>query len=184
MKNAFKFIFKAFFGGCFGCLGVISLFLVLILVIGLVFGPSLMGGLTNFLQSIPGILSKGVSGMGSVMEGSAPFSGPIPTMEVYLTDGDDPSADQVTTFSSDQYEQIKFWVRAPEGTAIAFTLLMTMPDRSQVQFGPEFQTDPSGQPVSCGQFGDQAPSSGDYKLEVMLPGMSTSAAAVEFTITD
>jgi len=184
MKNAFKFILKAFFGGCFGCLGVFSIILVIILVLGLVFGPGLISNLDNFFQSIPGMLSKGISDIGSSMEDTFTGSDLTSPFEVYLTSGDDPSADHVTTFSSTEYEQINFWVRAPQGAATSFTLLMTLPDRSQLQFGPEFQTDPSGQPVSCGQFGDFTPPAGDYKLEVMLPGMSTSAGAAEFSITD
>jgi hypothetical protein len=184
VKNAFNFVFKAFFGGCFGCLGVMSLLLVVILIVGLVFGSSMLNGITTFLQSIPAMVTRGLSGLEGEVNGEAPASGSVPIMEVYLTNGDDPSTEHINEFSSSQYEQVRFWVRAPQGTSTSFTLLLTMPDRSQVQFGPEFSTDPSGEPVSCGHFGDQAPSAGDYKLEVMVSGNSASAGSVEFTVMD
>jgi hypothetical protein len=63
-----------------------------------------------------------------------------------------------------------------------FNLLLTMPDRGQVQFGPTFKTDPTGNPVSCGPFGDTAPQPGKYKLEVQLTGTSVTVGEVEFEV--
>lgn len=201
MKDGLKFGLKAYFGGCFGCLGALTTLLVLILVFTLVLGPTAMGSMTPLMQSFPSILSQGIPGMGAPMQNDADNMEQIagteaaphndgnsmqqtPLMEVYLTIGNDPGGKHITSFSSAQYEQIWFWVRSPQGTATTFTLLLTMPNKSQVQFGPQFSSDPSGEPVPCGQFGDQGPESGEYKLEVTTGKDSASAGAIEFTVTE
>jgi hypothetical protein len=183
MKDALKFGLKAFFGGCLGCLGVISVVLILAVILGLIFGPQLMGGISNFFQSIPGMLSQGLSSLTGGMPDSSTNMGPVPPMEVYLTLGNKSDAKHIDTFSVAQSKQVYFWVQAPKETAIAFSLLITMPDKSHIQFGPEFKSDPSGKPVNCGQFGNTTPAKGSYQLEVIPKGSSSSAGSIDFQIT-
>ncbi len=185
MKEALKFGLKSFFGGCLGCLGVLSVMLILVLTLGLIFGPQVAGGISTFFQSIPGIISKGLSPLSGLMPGSSTNTniGPIPPMEVYLTIGNNPDGKHVTTFSTAQAKQVNFWVQAPKDATIFFTLLITQPDKNQVQFGPEFKTDATGKPVNCGQFGGTAPSAGSYKLEVIPNGTSSASGSVDFKIT-
>jgi hypothetical protein len=183
MKEALKFGLKAFFGGCLGCLGVLSVMLIFILALGLIFGPQVAGGITTFLQSIPGMISQGLSPLSGGLPGSSTNMSPIPPMEVYLTIGNKSDAKHITSFSAAQSKQVYFWVKAPKETAISFTLLITRPDKNKIQFGPEFKTDLSGKPVNCGQFGDTSPSAGSYKLEVIPKGTSTTAGSVDFKMT-
>jgi hypothetical protein len=72
MKNALKYAAKAFFGGCFGCLGAWSVSLVMLVVVGLL-GARLLGpplqGMINGLAQGSGILPMLVGG----------FSGGLPT---------------------------------------------------------------------------------------------------------
>lgn len=183
MIDALKFGLKSFFGGCLGCLGVISVILILVVILGLIFGPQLAGGISTFLQSIPGILSQGLSPLSGGGPGSSTNMGPVPPLEVYLTIGNKPDAKHITSFSVAQSKQVYFWVRAPKDTAINFTMLITQPDKRQIQFGPEFKSDVSGKPVNCGQFGDTTPIAGSYKLEVIPKGSSTSAGLIDFKVT-
>lgn len=184
MKDAFKFGLKAFFGGCLGCLGALSLVLIVVLLFGLVLGPKLLGSITPLFQSIQDSISHLIpSASGdSGMTGPSVNQQSLPPMEVFLTMGNNPDGKHITSFSTGQTKQVYFWVRAPQGIAINFDLLMTLPDGKQTQFGPTFKTDASGKPINCGQFDSQAPV-GKYKLEVTSPGNSTSAGSVAFTIT-
>jgi|LDZU01.1.fsa_nt_gi hypothetical protein len=184
MKNAFKFCMKAYFGGCFGCLGALSFLLVLAIIFTLVLGPSIMNGISSFVQSISGIFNQGASFLGSGNANTPLDMENLPVMEVFLTQGENPDSTHIETFKTADYKQIRFWVRAPEGTSLDFTLLLTLPDQSQVQFGPTFQTDPSGNPVSCGQFGDWSPQPGKYKLEVQLTSASVTVGEMEFEVTN
>ncbi len=184
MKNAFKFCVKSYFGGCIGCFGALSFLLILVLVFALVLGPSIMNGVSSFMQSLSGIFGQGMSlpGFGST---NTPIDMEnLPVVEVFLTQEDNPDAAHIETFQSDNYKQIRFWVRAPEGTSMDFTILLTLPDQSQVQFGPTFQTDPNGNPVSCGQFGDWVPQPGKYKLEAQVTNENITVGVMEFEVTE
>ena len=183
MKEALKFGLKSFFGGCLGCLGAFSVILILVLILSLVFGPSLMGGISTFLQSIPGMISQGFSPLSGGMFGNSTNIGQVPPLEVFLTNGNNPDATHITSFSVTQSKKIYFWVRAPKDTAITFTLLITQPDKSQIQFGPDYKSDASGKPVNCGQFGSMTPVTGSYKLEAIPKGSSTSAGSIDFKVT-
>ena len=183
MKDALKFGLKAFFGGCLGCLGVISVILILVVLLGVIFGPQVAGGISTFLQSIPEMLSQGLSSLSGGGPGSSTNIGPVPPMEVYLTIGNKSDAKHITSFSVAQSKQVYFWVRAPKDSTISFTLLISLPDKSQTQFGPEFKSDASGKAVNCGQFGNMTPTAGSYKLEVIPKGSSTSAGSIEFKVT-
>jgi hypothetical protein len=183
MKEALKFGLKSFFGGCLGCLGVISVVLILGVILGLIFGPQLTGGISSFLQSIPGMLSQGLSPIMGGGPGNSIDIQQFPPMEAYLTIGNKSDAKHITTFSAGQSKQVYFWVQAPKDMAVDFELLISMPDKSQIQFGPGFKTDPSGKPVNCGQFGDMKLLAGTYKLEVKPKGSSASAGSIEFKVT-
>jgi hypothetical protein len=186
MKDAIKFGFKAFFGGCLGCLGVISVVLIFVVALGLIFGPQVAGGISTFLQSIPGIISQGLSPLSGIIPGlsdNATTIGPVPPMEVYLTIGENPNNKHITTFSAAQSKQAYFWVKAPKETSISFSLLITQPDKNKTQFGPEFKSDSTGKPINCGKFGDTAPSVGSYKLEIIPKGTSSAAGSVDFKVT-
>lgn len=183
MKEALKFGLKAFFGGCLGCLGVLSMALIFVLAIVLIFGPQVAGGVSTFLQSIPGIISQGLSPLSGLMPGNSANISPVPPMEVYLTIGENPNNKHITTLSAAQSKQVYFWVKAPKEAAISFTLLLTQPDKKNIQFGPEFKSDLTGKPVNCGQFGDMAPSAGNYKLEVIPNGSSIAAGSIDFKVT-
>lgn len=184
MKNAFNFCVKAYFGGCIGCFGALTFLLILVLVFALTLGPGIMNGASSFVQSLSGMFGQGIS-----LPGSGNTNAPIdmenlPVLEVFLTQEENPDATHIETFQSDDYKQIRFWVRAQEGTSVDFTILITMPDQSQVQFGPTFQTDPEGNPVSCGQFGDWVPQAGKYKLEAQVTNANITVGVVEFEVTD
>jgi len=183
MKDAIKFGLKSFFGGCLGCLGVISVILILVVILGVIFGPQVAGGISTFLQSIPGMLSQGLSTLSGGAPDNSTKIGPVPPMDVYLTIGNKSDAKHITSLSTAQSKQVYFWVQAPKDSAISFTLLITLPDKSQTQFGPEFKSDASGKAVNCGQFGSLIPVAGSYKLEVIPSGSSTSAGSTEFKVT-
>ncbi len=67
INSAFKFLMKAYFGGCFGCLGALTLVVVLGLILSIVLGPSLASALPN----IPGMLFPGGIGPGSLIPGGS-----------------------------------------------------------------------------------------------------------------
>ncbi len=184
MKNAFKFCVKAFFGGCIGCFGALSFLLILVLVIALVLGPSIMNTVPSFIKSLSSSFGQGIPLPGFENPNSNVDMENLPVFEVFLAEEDNTGAVHVESFLADDYRQIWFWVRAPEGASLDFTLLLTMPDGGQVQFGPTFRTDPTGNPLSCGQFGDAAPQPGRYKLEAQLTGESVTVGETEFEVTD
>ncbi|MCX6056383.1 MAG: hypothetical protein NTZ74_16025 [Chloroflexi bacterium] len=191
-----KFVIKSFFGGCFGCLGAFSLMAVFVLIIGLVFGPTLVNGVTSVLDSIPSILTQGMGlpflgggtniggniGNQGTMTPKQPYSGA--PMTVFLTMGGNPDGEHLVSFTREESKQVSFWVQSSGAPATQFDVLVTLPDSSQMQFGPTFTTDPSGIPVNCGRFGDATIQSGSYKLEAMPSGSSTAAGFVEFVITE
>jgi len=187
MKEAVKFAIKAFFGGCIGCLGALSFVLVLLLILGLVFGPKIAGNITSLLQSLPTLFSQGLSSLPFGATGTNPSTNPsnITPMEIFLTLGTNSDAKHITTFSAKQASQITFWVQAPQGASISFTLLLTLADGSQTQFGPTFKTATSGAALSCGHFSSQTPQVGSYKVMVIPDGSPSSAPAgsLDFKVT-
>jgi len=177
--KAIRFAFKSFFAGFFGCLGIIAILAIVILVIGLVLGESLVSGLSGLVGSLTGLLPGGNL---PAVQPAQPYAGPIPEMEVFLTKGENPDDERITSFSVRESEQVFFWVRAEEGTDLRFELILTSPSQEEIQFGPTFNTDPNGRPVNCGQI--QNPPPGDYHLRVVPEGSSTTVATVSFTITE
>jgi len=83
--SAIKFLIKAYFGGCFGCLGALTLVVILGLIITIVFGPSLASALPN----IPGMLFPGGLGLDSLIPGGSevaqPGFGEPPAADCYST---------------------------------------------------------------------------------------------------
>jgi len=71
-KASIKYILKAYFGGCFGCLGALSATAALTLVFALTLGPQVLGVLRGI--QLPSILIP--SGPGEV----PPSSGPSPVI--------------------------------------------------------------------------------------------------------
>lgn len=184
MKNAFKFIIKAYFGGCIGCFGALSFLLILLLVIALVLGPSIMNNANSLIQSFTHSLNQVIPLPGSGNSNANIDMENLPIFEVFLTEKNSPDSAHVDSFPAADYKNVRFWVRAPEGQTIDFTLLLTMPEQGQVQFGPTFKTDSTGNPLSCGQFGDTAPQPGKYKLEAQLAGTSVTVGETLFEVTD
>jgi hypothetical protein len=193
MKNIFKFILKAFFGGCIGCMGALTTMVVIIVILGLIFGPALVKGVTSFTQSIPEKLSQGVNSvMSSLGEGGKSSTPESPSSsqsqaqnsfqaELYLTLENKPDAEHITQFTTAQSTKVYFWVKVPQGIAVSFKLKITFPNGSQQDFGPGFSTDPNGDPVPVGQFGSQA-FTGNYRLEMFVPGSDLPVGKVEFTV--
>ncbi|MCX6072118.1 MAG: hypothetical protein NTU91_14900 [Chloroflexi bacterium] len=74
VKAAVKYALKAFFGGCFGCLGALSGTIVLLLVLAITLGPRAMGIVQGIhLPSIPSLLAPGTSPSG---QGTPPMGTP------------------------------------------------------------------------------------------------------------
>jgi hypothetical protein len=184
MKNAFKFIIKAYVGGCIGCFGALSFLLILLLVIGLILGSTIMNNANSLLQSLPNSLTQFFPLMSSGNPNENIDMENLPVFEVFLTREDNPNAVHIDSFSVDDYQEVWFWVRTPEGQSRNFTLLLTMPGHEQVQFGPTFKTDSAGNPVQCGQFGDTAPQPGKYKLETRLGNTSVTVGEAEFEVME
>lgn len=178
MKEFIKYCLKAYLGGCLGCFGAISLVFVVLLFLGLLFGAQF----TSIIQSIPGLVSQGLSSIGRESDvGNNPAQ--VQPMEVYLTLGNDPESKHITSFMTSQYDQIHFWVSTRQEETVNFTLLITFPDGTQHQFGPTFKTLGAKKPVPCGQFGQETPPIGEYKLEVMPSGSSSAVGSIVFNIT-
>ncbi len=191
MKNVMKFIAKAFFGGCIGCLGALfmtaTVILVLVLVFNATIGPGLVGSVKGFFQDLPNTLfssltstfmpgSEGGNNQVTVPEGidlsylQCPPDNP-PSMNLFMTAGSDPTAEHITQFAASQSSSVRFWVQAPEGTVVKFVLVLTSPDGTVHEFGPEsnpmFTSDPSGLPYPLGSFGSAA-ASGSYNLTLYV----------------
>ena len=191
MVDMIRFCLKAFFGGCLGCLGALSVVVVLSLILGVTVGPPLLVGANELLKSVPDLFSQSfpqgfppLSGTLPANQGFSTNKEPIPPFEVFLTKGDNPDVAHLTTFTQNESKQVNFWVSAPKGTSIRFELLMTIPEQGKVQFGPKFNTNSSGKPVNCGRFGDENPSIGSYTLEAIPDGSSNPAGKLKFTITE
>lgn len=106
----------------------------------------------------------------------------LPPMEIYITLGNDPDAEHATRVAESQVPQMHFWVRGQGNYQIPFTLILTMPDQDRLQYGPDFQTDPNGQPVSCGSM-TLPLTPGDYRLEVVISGFEAPNSIFEFSVT-
>jgi hypothetical protein len=186
MKENIRFALKSYLAGCLGCLGALSVIAVLALVIGLIFGSQIMSLIPAIFQTSPqtNIQMPNESGNNEPDNIINNDIGSELSMDVYLTEGNDPNGKRLTTFSSDQTKDIYCWVKPPQGITLEFIIMITLPNGSQSQYGPKFVSDPSGEPVNCGQFNEANPPLGEYQLDV-IPSMDKDpAATLTFTITE
>lgn len=80
IKEAIKYLLKAYVGGCVGCLGAWTATIVLIGVLVLLAGPQLFG----FAQGLIGSFLSGVTSLPSVSPGTAPAENCYKTIEVWV----------------------------------------------------------------------------------------------------
>jgi hypothetical protein len=129
----------------------------------------------NFIVKLADDNDKGLVNQSTIQE--------IQSMEIFLTIGNNPYSEHITSFSADQYNNLFFWVSSPQGKNINFELLLTGPSGDTNQFGPIFRTDPSGKPTNCGQFGSNPPK-GNYILKLIPANNSAISKSLEFQVTD
>jgi hypothetical protein len=204
MKNLMKFIAKAFFGGCIGCLGAwfmtATIILVLVLVFNATIGPGLIDSVKGFFQDLPNTLFSSLTNSFLPSdEGNAPAidvpsslglsslycpPGEPPVLQLFMTEGNDPISEHVTQITSEQSATARFWVKAPEGVTVNFALILTHPDGTTSMFGPEsdpvFTSDPGGWPYTVGGLGSAAPI-GSYNLSIYVC-QHVSVASLQFEV--
>jgi hypothetical protein len=186
MKESIRFALKSYFAGFLGCLGALSVIAILALIIGLIFGSQIMSFIPNFFQTSPqtGFQAPNISEPDQPDDIINSDTVSKLDMEIYLTEGNDPTGEHLTTFSSAQTKDIHCWVKPPQEIALEFIIMITLPNSSQSQFGPRFLSDTSGEPMNCGQFSEANPPLGEYKLEI-IPSMDPNpVASLIFTITE
>jgi hypothetical protein len=194
MKNALEFGLKSFFAGCLGMLGAISMFVAAAVIFGLIFKSQIQGlqeDTAGMFQSIPDMLSEGLSGMDeedNSMDEEAPTNsenaGELPGLFVYLTEGEHPDNEKLTTFSKGQDTNISIWVKSPIDPQIKFNLEIILPDGTKHPLTEEFDTDPSGDAVFCGKLNLPESLVGDYVLKASPIGSSLPAGTLQFNITE
>jgi hypothetical protein len=188
VKNAIAFTVKSFAAGCFGCLGVGFAVVVLVAVVGLVAGPAIV----SFVQGIqlpqlpigPAGLPSGPTGAptgpGGIVTPPPTPTGELPKLTVWLTKGDKPDSERVTTMKSGAKDGPHIWAQGPKGVTVSLQLWLTWPDGKREPFGPLFKTDPEGKPVGCGGFAGSPPSAGNFKLEALIG--ETVVGSTTFTV--
>jgi hypothetical protein len=194
MKNALEFGLKSFFAGCLGMLGAISMVVAAAVIFGLIFKSQIQGlqkDTAGMFQSIPDMLSEGLSGMDeedNSMAEEAPTNsentGELPGLFVYLTEGEHPDNQKLTTFSKGQATNISIWVKSPIDPQIKFNLEIILPDGTKHPLTEEFDTDPSGDAVFCGKLNLPESLVGDYVLKASPIGSSLPAGTLQFNITE
>ncbi len=194
MKDAFVFGVKSFFAGCLGMLGAISILVVSTVLFGLIFKSQIQGlqeNLTGKVESIPDLFSEGLSGMAegafemdqdsSDAEGNR---GQMADMIVYLTDGDQPDDEKLTTLSREQAAEVSIWVKSSPGPALSFSLELTLTEGDKMPLEEQFLTDPSGDAVFCGILNLTDPLPGNYSLSVFPKDSTLAAGRIDFEITE
>jgi len=194
MKNALEFGLKSFFAGCLGMLGAISMVVAAAVIFGLIFRSQIQGlqeDTAGMFQSIPDMLSEGLSGMdeedNSMDEEASTNSGNAEELQnlfVYLTEGEHPDNQKLTTFSKGQATNISIWVKSSTDPQIKFTLELIMPDGTKHPLEQEFDTDPSGDAVFCGKLNLPESLVGDYALKAFPIGSSLPPGTLQFNITE
>ena len=194
MKNALEFGLKSFFAGCLGMLGAISMVVAAAAIFGLIFRSQIQGlqkDTAGMFQSIPDMLSEGLSGMdeedNSMDEEASKNSGNVGELQnlfVYLTEGEHPDNQKLTTFSKGQVTNISIWVKYQSDSQIKFTLELIMPDGTKHPLAQEFDTDPSGDAVFCGKLNLPESLVGDYALKASPIGSSLPPGTLQFNITE
>lgn len=204
-----RFVSKAFFGGCFGCLGAWITSLLIIALLSAIFastiGPGLLNSIQGFFQSIPNVIDTGVQDIFNSGDGEqqieetqqvTPESGltfptltcpndPVPQIKIFMTASNDPSGEQITQLPSDQATEAHFWVQAPEGATVKFALVLSRVDGiTQIWdpiFNPTYTSDPGGLPFSVGSF-KEPPLVGDYQMTAYLCSVMIGGS-LEFKVT-
>ncbi|MFO7944711.1 MAG: hypothetical protein R6U51_10480 [Anaerolineales bacterium] len=202
MKDALNFGLKSFFAGFLGCLGVIVMGLLATAVFLFAFKSqiqSMQTEVSQTVQSIPDKLSEAIpdmgpggpsapdtggQGPGAEEEASSQPLGEGPDLFIFLTEGEDPNAQKINTFTKAQAKNVSIWVQSPPETSVNFQLELIIPDGTAYPFGENYQTDPSGKPVMCGKLDAPDPPTGTYMLKTFPEGSESPAAAMQFTITE
>jgi len=200
MRDALEFGVKSFFAGCLGCLGAITITVVVVLGFGLVFKSKIQNvqtDITDSLQSIPEALSHGPPGMAGQQPGTGseepgmeeeasqqPAPKDNPSLFIFLTAGENPEGQKVNTFTRDQAKNVAIWVQSPPETQVPFRLELTIPDGTNYPFGEEYKSDPSGKPVMCGKLDAPDPPTGTYTLKAFPGNSPDPTGAMQFTITE
>jgi hypothetical protein len=195
MKNALRFVSKAFFGGCFGCLGAWITTVLVIALLAVIFastiGPGLVNSVQGFFQNFPSMISNGVQGLFNSVGGQQPTevtqqvtpeslltfptltcpNDPVPQLKIFMTASNDPSSEHLTQISLDGSTEAHFWVQVPQGVIVKFALVLSRVDgRTQIWdpiSNPDYTSDPGGQPFSVGSF-SEPPLVGDYQMTAYL----------------
>jgi hypothetical protein len=177
MTDPARFVGRAFFAGCAGAIGA-SLALVVMFVLVLVFASNVLG--VAFIQSLPEPLQFipvyfHLGGTTALMP-----SGEVPTMEIFMTLGDNPDLQHLTSISTGSSTSVVFWARAPRDIKANFQLWMTFPDGHKVRFGDQFFSDGRGEAINLGSF--QTPAvSGTFNLEAWIEGIPVGGFAFQVT---
>lgn len=184
LKNIGQFSVQAFFGGCIGCFGAwvttVTIILLASLIFGSVFYNSVVNTVNNLSKEIPAIL-QGAKGPFSMGQSSMPATptGTLPALVVYITKGEDPQGEPLTTMTQGESPQTFFWVKTEKGVSTSFILWMTTPGGSSNQFGSVFTSKTDGSPRSCGRFATQA-QVGEYQIQAFIG--STIVGELKFTV--
>lgn len=192
MNNALEFGLKSFFAGCLGCLGACCLLAVVALGGALVFKPQLdkLGqGLTSTMEqalqagpaAVPDHPPDSAPSRGQPQEG--PRDGPAQHI-IYLTKGEDPQSDWVHNFPRSQADNVYLWVANPPEETQKFVVMVTLPDGQQVQFGPEFTPQPSGEPLKCGHLSSENLPTGQFRAGVYQLGGEEPVTETQFYVKE
>lgn len=194
MKNALEFGLKSFFAGCLGMLGAISMVVAAVAIFGLIFKSQIQGlqkDTTGMIQSIPDMLTEGLSGMdeedNNMAEGSATNvekDGGLPYLSVYLTEGEHPDNPKLTTFSKGQATNISIWVNYQIESHSKLKLELKLPDGAKHPLAQEFDMDPFRDGIFCGRLDLPDSQVGDYTLTAIPIGSSLSQSTLQFSITE
>jgi hypothetical protein len=196
MRDALEFGIKSFFAGCLGFLGVITMVAFAAGLFGLVFQSkiqSLQTEITGKFQSVPDLLSQGFPGEGdedpgtgeeSRMEEGSEGAGEQPGLFIYITEGEHPDNEKLSSLTKGQAANVSVWVKSLAESPVSFILEITMPDGTKHPFGQGYTTDPSMDAVFCGALNLVDPPSGNYILQAFREGISIAANTFDFNITE
>jgi len=177
MTDPARFVGRAFFAGCAGAIGA-SLALVIMFVIVLVFASNVLG--PAFIQSLPAPLQFipiyfHLGGTSALLP-----SGEAPSMELFMTLGDNPDLQHLKSISSESSTSVVFWAKAPRDVKSNFQIWMTYPDGHKVRFGDQFFADGRGMAIALGSF--QTPAvPGTFNLQAMMEGIPVGEFDFEVT---
>ena len=196
MRDALEFGIKSFFAGCLGFLGVITMVVFAAGLFGLVFQSKIQNLQTEIsgkFQSVPDMLSQGFPGEGdedpgtgedSSMEEGSEGAGEQPGLFIYITEGEHPDNEKLTTLTKGQAANVSVWVKSLAESPVSFILEITMPDGTKHPFGQEYTTDPSMDASFCGVLNLVDPPPGDYILQAFREGSSIAVSTFDFNITE